>query len=292
MKKLLFFALVIAMSFSNCEEKNNSSSGESDERKDDFNAYFTDTPPVIDGVGDDPAWEKAEWQDINYAWMYQSPMSPTGTINPDGTVEKTDDFSGRFKVVWTEDRLYILAEIIDDVIKRANDGSSGAEQNDCLELFIDENASGGARDGTNNFFAYHINFYNAPGYAETPKNVFDYVDGGNVSNRNQLRNHHLNYVIGLDTDNNKYTWEIEMKVYDDTYPVTSNPETDPVTLTDGKKIGFAVAYCDSDGHATLGGKTTRDHFIGSHYVTGKTDGERNVGYLDSTQYAHMYLVKQ
>lgn len=54
--------------------------------QDDITAYFIETPPEIDGDGSDPAWAKARWQDIKYAWMYTSPKSLSGTLNADGTV--------------------------------------------------------------------------------------------------------------------------------------------------------------------------------------------------------------
>ena len=253
---------------------------------DDFTAYFVETPPIIDGNGDDAAWAKAKWQDIKYAWMYQPPKSlPTGAVvASDGTIPKTDDFSGRFKVVWTADRLYILAEIIDDILYTpAAIPTQSPEKNDCLELFIDENASGGFRnsDGGNNFFTYHMNFDGV--------NVADWI-----GNRNELRNSHLNYKIDKNDTTHTYIWETEMKVYNGSYPLDSTPDTAPLTLTDGKKMGFAAAYCDNDKDAHSNNPTQigdRDHFIGSMFVTGSTDNERNVAYQNSTQYAKLYLVK-
>jgi hypothetical protein len=289
MKKILFLlAVIITMCSTVCKDKDNP--GTDDESitpgRDDFKAYFAETPPVIDGNGDDPAWAKAEWQDIKYAWMYQSPKSLSGTLNSDGTVSKTADFSGRFKVVWTAERLYILAEIIDDIkYCPATNPNQSPEKNDCLELFIDENASGGTRtsDGGNNFFTYHINF-----------------DGTNVADwtgQNVLRNSHLRYKIN-ETAAPLYIWEIEMKVFNSSYPLNSTPAVDPantlVTLTEGKKIGFAVAYCDNDKDAHSKDSNQigdRDHFIGSMFVKGSTDNERNVAYQNSDQYAKMYLVK-
>jgi hypothetical protein len=309
MKKNLFLlALVIVAGFAACEgnkdnpgnpgnNENPGNTGNPDTDddsivlgKDDFYAYFAETPPVIDGIGDDPCWGKAQWQDIKYAWMYQSPKSlPTGAaVASDGTIPKTADFSGRFKVVWTADRLYILAEIIDDIIYTpAANPNQSPEKNDCLELFIDENASGGTRtaDGGNNFFTYHMNFDGV--------NVADWI-----GSRNELRNSHLKYVINKNDATHTYVWETEMKVFNGSYPLDSTPAVDPantlVTLTEGKKIGFAVAYCDNDRDAHSNNQTQigdRDHFIGSMFVKGSTDNERNSSYLNSDQYAKMYLKK-
>jgi len=287
MKKILFFLIIIAAGFNACksndvtvtEKQPGITSG-----SDDYTACFADIVPVIDGNGDDAVWAKAKWQDINYAWMYESPKSLSGTLNTDGTVSKTDDFSGRFKAVWTADRLYILAEIIDDIIYcPVVNPTLSPEKNDCLELFIDENASGGTRtsDGGNNYFTYHLNFDGI--------NVVDWI-----GSRNELRNSHINYKINRNDAAHTYIWEIEMKVYNSSYPLDSTPDTAPVTLTDGKKMGFAIAYCDNDNNAHSNNQTQigdRDHFIGSMFVTGSNDNERNVAYRDSTQYAKLYLVK-
>jgi hypothetical protein len=307
MKKALFLlALIIVAGFAACKDKdgpnNQGGMGTGDDSiilgQDDFIAYFAETPPVIDGVGDDPCWERAEWRDIKYAWMYNSPYSlPTGAAVPNlagGAIEKTADFSGRFKVVWTADRLYILTEIIDDQIKTPNTGNvyQNPENNDCLEIFISESASastqprGTAVNSTAHFFAYHMNF-------TTMVDAMDYVGGSNSSSDPNVRiengfikrNHHLNFKIGKNDTTHTYIWETEMKVYDSTYPVITSPEDrTPVTLTEGKKMGFAVAYNDND-------TTKRDHFIGSMYVQGSTDDARNQGYKNASVYAKLYLRK-
>ena len=276
---------------------------------DDFVAYFVETPPTIDGNGNDPAWAKARWQPMKYQWMYEGSLSKA--LN-------AADFSGRFKAVWTAERLYILAEIIDDTISVTRNqtfgtGYDNAHEDDCLEMFIDEDASGGRRHSANNgnnFFTYHM------GYMDGNHFAADYVGsdgagGAGASTNNSadlalrvqnsiiLRNVHLNYVINKNRTTNTDTWETEMKVYDKTYPLAktpgmpssnnpsaapTEPELTPVTLTDGKKMGMAVAYCDSDNG-------NRNHFFGSMAVTGSNDNNRNVSYLDSSGYAKIYLVK-
>jgi len=297
MRKFLLLTLVIIACLTSCKSTDDPP-GENDPPienpiiddppsitlgEDDFIAYFVDTPPVIDGIGGDAAWANAQWQPIKYEWMFNTPPNITPVKSP-------EDFSGKFKVVWTADRLYILAEIIDDVISavRLDTPYTNPENDDCLELFIDENASGGNRtsDGGNNFFTYHLSFGGV--------NAADYIGGGSnitndpsthIQNGTILRNSHLNYKIDKNDAAHTYTWEIEMKVYDNSYPLRSSPDSMPVTLTSGKKMGFAAAYCDSD-------TGTRNHFIGSMAVAGSTDDERNIAYKDSTQYAKLYLVKQ
>jgi len=293
--KLILLAMVIAVFFADCTHTNNPPSEKDPNKKDptddppsitlgqdDLAAYYVETPPLIDGSGDDAAWEKAKWQPIKYEWMYNTPPN----ITP---VKNAQDFSGKFKVVWTAERLYILAEITDDVISftRGSTPYDSPQNDDCLELFIDENASGGARasDGGNNFFTYHMSYGGL--------NISDYIGGNSnttndptthIENGNILRNSHINYKIGKNDATHTYIWEAEMKVYNNTYPLRSSPDTTPVSLTAGKKMGFAVAYCDADA------KGTREHFIGSMFVTGNTDNERNSSYLNSDQYAKLYLV--
>ncbi|MDR2575327.1 MAG: CBM9 family sugar-binding protein [Treponema sp.] len=267
---------------------------------DDFVAYYVDTPPTIDGNGRDPAWAKASWRDINYLWGYQtSPLvPPAGGANPSpagGQIPKVDDFKGRFKVVWTAERLYVLVEIIDDVIKTPNINAAytNPENNDCLELFISEKASSAtSRGSTANFFAYHMNLNEV--------DVMDYVGGNNNSTDPNIRiengfikrNNHLNYKISKNDGTHTYIWETEMKVYDgDSYPTNSSPaDKTPVTLTEGKKMGFAAAYNDNDDHVS-GNLNKRNHFFGSMYVQGSTDEARNQGYRNPSVYAKLYLVK-
>ena len=68
----------------------------------DYRAPRAAVAPVIDGVADDAAWERAEWRDISARWL--------------GPEYTSDDFQGRFKVVWTEKRIYVLGEFVDDVL--------------------------------------------------------------------------------------------------------------------------------------------------------------------------------
>jgi hypothetical protein len=53
-------------------------------------------PPVIDGVANEAIWQKAEWADLTHRWL-----------GPEYTAE---DFQGRFKVVWTQERIYVRGQ--------------------------------------------------------------------------------------------------------------------------------------------------------------------------------------
>jgi hypothetical protein len=224
----------------------------------DYAAPFAEVAPVIDGKGDDAVWAKAEWKPIDQEWI--------------GTIPNPDVFSGRYKIVWTEDRLYYLVEIVDNFISttRKNTPLVEAYNDDCLELFIDENASGGDHEKNYNAFAYHMSFGG--------ENVVDL----NTKGQSQLYNDHLNYVIGHEEGTDLYTWEVEMKIFDDTYDEKNPDKNVPVKLYEGKKMGFAVAYCDADK------KNTRERFIGNVYIEGSN---KNVAWQNASVFAKLYLVK-
>lgn len=56
----------------------------------------------VDGMADEPDWNLAAWRDINHRWL--------------GPEYTRDDFEGRFKLVWTPKRLYLLVEVTDDIL--------------------------------------------------------------------------------------------------------------------------------------------------------------------------------
>jgi len=224
----------------------------------DYAAPFAETAPVIDGNGNDPVWAKAQWKPLDQLWL--------------GTMAGPEVFSGRYKILWTEERLYYLVEIVDNYISttRANTPLVDCYNDDCLELFIDEDASGGDHERSYNAFAYHISFGG--------ENVVDL----NTKGQAQLYNDHLNYVIGHEENTDLYTWEVEMKIFDDTYD-ENNPEKNvPVKLHEGKVLGFAIAYCDADE------THERERFMGSVYIEGEN---KNVAWQNASVFAKLYLVR-
>lgn len=235
--------------------------------------------PVIDGLGDDSAWELVDWQPIDQIWM------PYGN-DPDNIDQAglevwggPDDFTGNFKIVWSSETnlLYFLVEIIDDVFV---DGyvysqTNGSYPNyDIVEVFIDEDRSGGPHvfDGVlfppmsncptcnaENAFSYHL-AANAPedGGVETEFYALD-IWGSN------WQNHVANYAshlpeFALRKDGTKYTWEFSLIVHDDTYN-HQNQEASVVELAAGKVMGLSMAYCDND--KPTANPLRRNHFFGS-----------------------------
>ena len=224
----------------------------------DYTAPFADTSVIIDGIGDDSAWSKAEWKPIEQEWI--------------GNIPNSDVFSGRYKIVWTEERLYYLVEITDHYISTTRQDTPLVDywNDDCLEFFIDEDASGGDHEKSYNAFAYHISFGG--------ENVADYSTKG----RPELFNEHINVVIKNDGNSNLYTWEVEMKIFDDKYDENNPDSNTTVKLSDGKIMGFAIAYCDADE------KNTRERFIGNVYIEGE---DKNVAWQNASVFAKLYLTK-
>jgi len=195
---------------------------------DSFTAQKTNSF-TIDGVGDEAFWELCDWYDIQYIWL------------PFGTTMSEGDFTGRVKFGWTQEKLLVLAEIEDNVLSDVHVAPFDNYYNDdCFEVFLDEDYSGGWHQNDYNAFAYHC--------AINESDVVDIGTGTNV-----LLNDHIE--IDLDTiDDTHYVWELAISVYDDTYNQNSSDNT-PLTLS-ATDMGIAIAYCDNDGG------NERENFIG------------------------------
>jgi len=217
---------------------------------DNYTAPRANQLPTIDGVGTDSCWSQAAWADIKYLWL--------------GTQPGPSDFTGRFKMVWGPDRLYYLIEITDNVLSAPYTGLNNYYNNDCVELFIDENHSGGDHTNNYNAWAYHMELNG------------DIIDN-NTRGQQQFYNDHANYTYAK--DGNTYRWEIALKVFADTYNenITTNQ---PVTLTAGKVMGFGVSYNDNDGG------TARESFMGSMDIPGT---DKNVAYKNASVFAALTL---
>lgn len=221
---------------------------------------YASSPVTIDGYANEPVWQHSEFSPLKY--------------NMAGVTPDDDDFSGRYKLAWNEQQLYLLAEITDDVLIDTHpDPKIAYWDDDCLEIFIDEDASGGNHLYSFNAFAYHI---------ALDGNV---ADIGNKHNNNQvvLLNDHIESIWRRQTKApHTIIWEVAIKLYPDTFN-TFEPG-DSVMLFDGKKIGFMLAYCDNDG------SETREHFMGSHDIT-PVNGDKNRGYIDASVFGKLTLSK-
>ncbi len=199
------------------------------------------TPPVIDGNARDDCWAAAKWQTIDQVWItWGEEMDPA-------------DFTGRYKVTWSSetDRMYFLVEIIDDVLV---DGykypMDGYYKWDVVELFFDEDASGGDHKLNQNAFAYHI----TAGNDEVEFEAMDLASNWKAMNYSDHMDCRIEFADGV------YTWEIALIVYNENYdPGKSDNPTEQLEI--GKISGLSVAYCDNDDPDE--NPKTRDNFIGS-----------------------------
>lgn len=209
--------------------------------------------PEIDGVADDPAWKKAKWRPIDNIWL-GGPLEPT-------------DFEGRYKLTWTAEKLYVLVEFVDDVLVDFHrDPLTQYWDDDCLEIFIDEDHSGGNHQYNHNAFAYHLSLDNQAIDIGTDKQPRDY-------------NHHVHSQWRQQGD--KVFWEVALDIYTDQYDDTATDNM-PVPLTAGKIMGFMLAYCDND-HSEL-----REHFIGSEFAAGD---HKDRGWIDAGLFGTLELAE-
>ena len=209
--------------------------------------------PFIDGVADEAVWQVAEWHDIDHRWL-----------GPEYTAE---DFSGRFKVAWTEERLYILVEVVDDILFDSHrDSLTQYWDDDCVEIFIDEDYSGGDHQYNHNAFAYHMSLDNRAIDIGTDEQPHDY-------------SHHVE--SRWRQTGNKVVWEIAIDIYTDEY-VDGSDDNEPVALHAGKVMGLMLAYCDNDG------SELRENFVGSESVP---EGPKDRGWIDAGLFGELQLVE-
>ena len=57
---------------------------------------------LIDGIANEKTWKESTWLPINQVWI--------------GKPVDSKDFSGRYKLSWSKEALYVMAEIKDDFL--------------------------------------------------------------------------------------------------------------------------------------------------------------------------------
>jgi hypothetical protein len=199
--------------------------------------------PLIDGVADDEVWQTSPWLSLDQAWIGKTPTP--------------QDYQGRYKLAWDENNLYVLAEITDDTLIDIHpDGLLKYWDDDCLEIFVDEDATGGNHQYNYNAFAYHIAL-DGKVVDVAPDSSFHYFNDHCFTRRK--------------TDGHVTVWEVAVKIFDG-----KDYETDgqniAKSLKSGKKMGFALAYCDND-HSP-----ERENFMGNVVVEG---ADKNRGWIDA-----------
>lgn len=207
---------------------------------------------VVDGIAGDAVWADAAWRALDQRWL-----------GPEYTAE---DFEGRFKIAWDERQIYLLVEVTDDIlIDMHRNPLVQYWDDDCLEVFVDEDHSGGEHQFNHNAFAYHFSLDNQAidiGTDEQPRAYNDHVQSRWRQQGDTL------------------VWEVAIRLFADDY-VDDRPGQQPVPLTAGKVIGLMVAYCDNDG------SELRENFIGSETVP---FGPKDRGWIDANLFGAVTLV--
>ncbi|WDE06458.1 CBM9 family sugar-binding protein [Thalassomonas viridans] len=218
-----------------------------------YRALYTGEKPAIDGQLKESIWQRASWYPIKHLML--------------GDMPDSRDFQGEFALAWDENRLYLVARITDDVlIDKHADPLAFYWDDDTLEIFIDEDFSGGGHQYNHNAFAYHVALDN------------QVVDIG--SNRKaQLYNEHINSRWRRQGE--QIIWETEITVYGDDYR-DGKTDNQAVKLAKNKLMGFMLAYCDNDGSAE------REHFIGSQPIPG---ADKDQGWKTADVFAPLKLVR-
>lgn len=223
---------------------------------DDYKAKKALAAPLIDGKEEDPCWSTVSWAVIDQVWDPKNAVAGTA-----------DDYTGHYKAVWTEDKLYILMRVTDDKLVQWDPSQplKNYWMSDCPEIFIDEDRSKGNHQCNYNAFAYHISL------------LFDVVDSDGSCNP-QLFN---DVLTGQRTKvGNTYYWEFALNVYTDQYQLgaSNNPKA---TLKEGKVMGFSIAYNDSDD------QPVREKMYGSQVIN---LADKNVSYINADYFGSMELV--
>jgi hypothetical protein len=248
MKKIKFsikFYLVLCISFMSIENNLLNAANKP------YLAPKTTVAPAIDGIAD-TIWNIAKWAPIDQVWITPAPNA--------------NDFTGMYKVVWTPEKLYVLVKVTDDSLNVKYPGACNNIHNfDCIEVFLDENHSGGNHQYNFNAFAYHM------------------AANGDVCDLGTDQQNHLfknDVTVAMDTlDKHTFIWEAAIKVFDDTYTYGGN--NIPVSLTEGKLMGFSVAYNDNDGG------NLRQSMIGSQIITAT---DKNVSWIDASYFGDVQMV--
>jgi hypothetical protein len=214
---------------------------------------MADSALQIDGVADEAIWAQARWQELTQRWL-----------GPEYTPE---DFQGRYKVVWTTDRIYLLAEITDDIlIDTHRDPLVQYWDDDCLEIFLDEDFSGGEHQYNHNAFAYHMSLDNQA------------ID---IGTDQQARSYSHHVTSRWQQQGDIIVWELAIDIYTDAYEDDSDTNQ-PISLSAGKVMGLMVAYCDNDG------SELRENFIGSEMVA---EGPKDRGWIDAGLFGSLVLIE-
>lgn len=218
-----------------------------------FKAHKTGLPIQIDGCSKDAIWSNVGWYGMNYTWM--------------GSKVDSTDYHGRFKLAWDSQYLYILVEVIDEKLNPTlGNGLENYWKGDYVEVFIDEDKSGGNHKFNHQAFAYHVS---TEGHA---------IDKS-TSQETVFFDDHVE--VQRSQEGNRYLWEMAIKLFDNQFDENTTNNI-PVKIIAQKSIGFSIAYGDNDGN------NSRENFMGSK----KTHGDNNdEGYINSDVFGSILFIE-
>ena len=180
-----------------------------------------------------------EVEDYRFYWQ-----DGWGVGNPSFVGEENPNWAGNYKVKYWED--------------------------DCLEVFIDSDASGGNHQYNHSAFAYHIALDN------------QVVDIGDDQKAHIYNEHVTSRWQRHHKQPEKIIWEVAIKLFPNHY--SDNQPLLPIQLKANQKLGFMLAYCDNDG------SKEREHFIGSTDIKA-VNGSKNLGYITADVFSQLTLTK-
>jgi len=217
-----------------------------------FTAAFTSEPIQIDGCSKDSMWSTVEWNSLNYRWMGADP--------------DPSDYNGQFKLLWDANYLYLFVKVEDDSLHSTlADGINNYWKGDYVELFLDEDQSGGNHQFSHQAFAYHVSTEGRPIDRNTNDEIVFFDDHINVMRIQEGTTHY---------------WEMAISIFDDQFDENSTNNT-PIPLTSQKVMGFSLAYGDNDGNQS------RENFMGSRETHGVNNDE---GYITADVFGTMTLI--
>lgn len=218
-----------------------------------FIASMTRSPLRIDGCDKDSIWDHTDWYGMNYPWM--------------GGAVDSSDYHGKFKLAWDRQYLYVLVEIVDEYLNPTlGNGIENYWKGDYVEVFIDEDQSGGNHQFNHQAFAYHVS---TEGHA---------IDK-NVSKETVFFDEHIH--VERSQSGNIHHWEMAIQLFNDDFDEKDFfPKS--VEITKQKVIGFSIAYGDNDGN------NRRENFMGSKVTHGNNNDE---GYINADVFGSLLFVE-
>ena len=225
----------------------------SNEANGEFKAIKAKSAVNVDGSGTDPIWSGLDWYGMNYTWM--------------GEAVDSLDYHGKFKLAWDRQYLYILVEIIDDYLHPTlGNGLENYWKGDYVEVFIDEDRSGGNHQYNHQAFAYHVS---TEGHA---------IDKS-TSEETVFFDDHVK--VERSQDGNRHLWEMAIRLFDAQFDENATDNI-PIEIAAQKRIGFSIAYGDNDGN------DSRENFMGSKMTHGINNDE---GYVNSDVFGSILFIE-